>query len=166
MQINNKINIYYKLFFLVFMCLSLCAEIPIPIRKDQLQADINFLAPFPRRRKLVKPTEEFKTQGDIQVTEMIIHSIRTQLEKCWSIPSVIGDKENFSVKINLLLSPQGEIIMADIMDSDSYKKNSLFRSTADSAMRAVYKCSPLSLPSEHYNIWHEVVLDFILNEKT
>ncbi len=156
---------YYKLFFLVFMYLSLFAEVPTPIRKDQLQADTNFLQPFPKRRKVIKPIEEFKIQGDIQVTETIIHSIRTQLEKCWSIPSIIGDKENFSVKINLLLSPQGEIIMADIIDSDSYQRNSLFRSTADSAMRAVYKCSPLSLPSEHYHIWKEVMLDFILNEK-
>ncbi|MFP3035493.1 MAG: hypothetical protein ACEY3A_00320, partial [Wolbachia sp.] len=63
-----------------------------------------------------------------------------------------------------LLSNQGEIIMADVSDSSSYKSNPIFRSIADSAKRAAYKCSPITgLPAKHYHIWREVTLDFILN---
>lgn len=64
--------------------------------------------------------------------------------------------------MNLLLSSQGKIIMADVANSNSYRNNPLFRSIADNAMRAAYKCSPLTgLPTQHYHICHEVPLDFI-----
>ncbi|WP_369799959.1 hypothetical protein [Wolbachia endosymbiont of Brugia pahangi] len=90
--------------------------------------------------------------------------LRNKLTKCWNFPESIAYKENFSIKINLLLSNQGEIIMADVADSSSYKNNPLFRSISDNAMRAAYKCSPITdLPIEYYHIWHEVILDFILN---
>lgn len=98
------------------------------------------------------------------VVKEIINSIRDKLTKCWSIPDSAAYKENFNIKINLLLSSQGEIVMADVADSSSYRNNPLFRSIADSAMRAVYKCSPLTnLPTQHHHIWREVTLDFILN---
>ncbi|WP_253299897.1 hypothetical protein [Wolbachia endosymbiont of Chironomus riparius] len=88
--------------------------------------------------------------------------IRNKLTKCWNITDNLAYEKGFNIKINILLSTQGEVVMTDIADSESYRHNSLFRSVADSAMRAIYKCSPFNLPKEHYHIWREIILDFIL----
>ena len=163
-------DMYFKcaFFFCYFLGFSLSAESSLPVpskRKKQLTIEKIVEEPVPKRRKTLSQIEKFETKNEDEVIISITNSIRNQLEKCWNIPSSASYKENFSIKVNLLLSPQGEVVMTDIIDTDSYQKNSLFRSTADSAMRAVYKCNPLNLPSKHYNIWREIILDFILNEK-
>ncbi|MGL9733028.1 MAG: hypothetical protein ACR5KW_03345 [Wolbachia sp.] len=117
-----------------------------------------------KKENEIKNEKSIESKKNELIVAEIINSIREKLTKCWNIPERIIYKENFSIKINLLLSNQGEIIMTDIVDSSSYKNNSLFRSIADSAMRAAYKCSPITnLPIKYYHIWREVTLDFILN---
>ncbi|MGL9759471.1 MAG: hypothetical protein ACR5LA_12345 [Wolbachia sp.] len=136
--------------------------IPIPKRKESVEKKLRRDAREAKNKIGNEKSVESK-KDELVVTE-IINSIRDKLTKCWSIPESIAYKENFNIKINLLLSSQGEIIMADVADSDSYRNNPLFRSIADNAMRAVYKCSPLAgLPTQHHHIWREVTLDFILN---
>ncbi|AAW70858.1 Predicted protein [Wolbachia endosymbiont strain TRS of Brugia malayi] len=79
--------------------------------------------------------------------------LRNKLTKYWNFPESIAYKENFSIKINLLLSNQGEIIMADVADSSSYKNNPLFRSIAITQCVQHIKCSPITdLPIEYYHI--------------
>ncbi|WP_225538053.1 hypothetical protein [Wolbachia endosymbiont of Mansonella perstans] len=147
----------------------------------QKEVNINESTPIPNRKKsvgtkledAVKPREtenEIKSKKSVKskknklVVAEIINSIRDKLTKRWSIPESVAYKESFSIKINLLLSNQGEIIMIDVTNSSSYKNNLLFRSIANSAMRAAYKCSPITgLPAKHYHTWREVTLDFILN---
>lgn len=164
--------------------------IPIPQRKKELvevvqsrqiieMQEVDEDIPIPKRKKVVerKLKEDIKevkneirdkknieNKDDELVVTEIINSIRDKLTECWSIPEGIVYKENFSIKINLLLSSKGEIVVANVVDSSSYQNNPLFRSAADNAMRAVYKCSPLiGLPAEQHHIWREVTLDFILN---
>ncbi|WP_434732201.1 hypothetical protein [Wolbachia endosymbiont of Zygogramma bicolorata] len=136
--------------------------IPVPKRKKsvgkKLRRDVR------EAKNEIGNEKSVENKKDELVVTEIINSIRDKLTKCWSIPESIAYKENFNIKINLLLSSQGEIIMADVADSDSYRNNPLFRSIVDNAMRAVYKCSPLTgLPTQHHHIWREVTLDFILN---
>lgn len=136
--------------------------IPIPKRKKgverKLREDIKEVKNEIRDKKNIENKDD-----ELAVTE-IINSIRDKLTECWSIPEGIVYKENFSIKINLLLSSKGEIVVANVADSSSYQNNPLFRSAADNAMRAVYKCSPLiGLLAEQHHIWREVTLDFILN---
>lgn len=111
------------------------------------------------------PSEiELRKKPNTLIITKVTNSIRNKLTECWNIPANMADKKSFSIKINLLLSPQGEVVVADVVDNNSYQSNPLFRSLADSAMRAVHRCSPFNdLPSEHYHIWREITLDFILN---
>ncbi|OEY87189.1 hypothetical protein BIY23_00635 [Wolbachia pipientis] len=133
--------------------------IPIPKRKPlrliKMQEGDNTLLP---QRKNGPQLQKSKI-------EAIAHSIEKKLAKCWSIPNGINYKKNFSIKIHVLLSAQGEVVIANIVDNNTYQKNALFRAVADNAMRAVYKCSPFTdLPSEHYYVWREITLNFILND--
>lgn len=138
--------------------------IPIPQRRKTVyDKPKNTLKPIETKNEEKYIESKIENKKDKLAVTEIINSIRDKLTECWIIPEGIAYKEGFNIKINLLLSNKGEIIMADIADSNSYRNNMLFRSIADSAMRAVYKCSPLTgLPSEHHNIWREVTLDFIL----
>ncbi|MDN5247774.1 MAG: hypothetical protein QWI36_01380 [Wolbachia endosymbiont of Tyrophagus putrescentiae] len=178
-----KFGLFLLCCFLLFSLQSNAEFIPIPKRKKQLNTTIDkprqiiemkenakdeFL-PIPRRKKENKSIQTItrkkrsKKNGSLAVTD-IIDMIRNKLTKCWNIPAHIAHEESFNVKIELLLSPQGEIITADIVDNHSYQDNALFKSLSKSAMRAVHKCSPFNnLPSEHYHIWRNVILDFILN---
>ncbi|APR99193.1 hypothetical protein ASM33_04395 [Wolbachia endosymbiont of Folsomia candida] len=138
--------------------------IPMPKRKNGVYNKPKDIIKPMEIKNEVRSEENIKDKKDELVVAEIINSIRDKLTKCWSIPEGLAYKENFSIKINLLLSSQGEIVMADVADSSSYRNNPLFRSIADSAMRAVYKCSPITnLPTQHHHIWREVTLDFVLN---
>ncbi|BEP32389.1 MAG: hypothetical protein WBIAU2_06160 [Wolbachia endosymbiont of Drosophila biauraria] len=135
----------------------------IPISKRKKSVEKKLRRDVRGAKNEIGNEKSVESKKDELVVTEIINSIRDKLTKCWSIPESIAYKENFNIKINLLLSSQGEIIMADVADSDSYRNNPLFRSIADNAMRAVYKCSPLTgLPTQHHHIWREVTLDFIL----
>ncbi|MGL9718123.1 MAG: hypothetical protein ACR5K9_05555 [Wolbachia sp.] len=137
--------------------------VPIPKRKKSVDKKLRNVVEPRETKNEIKSEKSAENKKDKLVVAKVIDSIRDKLTKCWSIPENMAYKENFSIKINLLLSNQGEVIMADVEDSSSYKNNPLFRSIADSAMRATYKCSPITgLPIEHYHIWREVTLDFIL----
>lgn len=137
-------------------------DIPIPKRKKVVERELK--EDIKEVKNEIRDKKNIENKDDELVVTEIINSIRDKLTECWSIPEGIVYKENFSIKINLLLSSKGEIVVANVVDSSSYQNNPLFRSAADNAMRAVYKCSPLiGLPAEQHHIWREVTLDFILN---
>ncbi|OWZ25201.1 hypothetical protein CCY16_00610 [Wolbachia endosymbiont of Wuchereria bancrofti] len=136
----------------------------VPRRKKSVDEKSRDIAKPRETKSEIKSVKSIDNKKNELVIAKIIDSIRNKLTKCWSVPESIAYKENFSIKINLLLSNQGEIIMANVADSSSCKNNPLFRSIADSAMRAAYKRRPITdLPIEYHHIWREVILDFILN---
>lgn len=178
----------------LFFSLSLQSKIrdtefiPIPKRKKQVSTTVSKSReiieieekvmidrdnPVPKRKKVLEFKKgpelknEVKTidhQNNALIIAKVTDSIRNKLTECWNVPANMAYQKSFSIKINLLLSPQGEVVIADVVDENSYQSNTLFRSLADSAVRAIHRCSPFShLPSEHYHIWREITLDFILN---
>lgn len=129
---------------------------PVPKRKKNL-----VFIEGPELKNEVRTTDH---QNNALIIAKVTDSIRNKLTECWNVPANMAYQKSFSIKINLLLSPQGEVVIADVVDENSYQSNTLFRSLADSAIRAIHRCSPFShLPSEHYHIWREITLDFILN---
>ncbi len=94
-------------------------------------------------------------------TVSLVDSIRSQLNNCWSIPHGALNVENLQVKVYILLDESGNVLNARIVDIGHYKRDSFFRAMADSALRAVYKCSPLQgLPRDQHAIWGEMELVF------
>ena len=91
----------------------------------------------------------------------IANSIRSRFVECWTVPAGAKDVENMVVKVGVVLAPSGKVVRAGITDTHLYNSNPFFRAVADSALRAVYKCSPLTgLSRSDYNLWHEIVLTF------
>ena len=91
-------------------------------------------------------------------------AIRFQIQQCWSVPAGARDAEDLSVRIRLFLNPDGslrgppEIVERARMNEDG---QAFFRGAAESARRAVLRCSPLkNLPVAKYNSWREIELTF------
>ncbi|MGN7678551.1 MAG: cell envelope integrity protein TolA [Anaplasma sp.] len=91
----------------------------------------------------------------------IVSTIKSRFVECWTVPAGAKDIEDIVVKVNLVLAPSGKVIRANVVDTRMYNRDPFFRAMADSALRAVYKCSPLSeLKTTSYNLWREIVLTF------
>lgn len=91
----------------------------------------------------------------------VIESIRSQFIHCWSVPYGALNVENLLVSININLDMHGKVIGVNVTDMKQYNRNPFFRAMADSAIRAIYKCSPLQgLPHAKYNLWKDIDLIF------
>ncbi|MFV9838648.1 MAG: hypothetical protein AB8U44_01305 [Aaplasma endosymbiont of Hyalomma asiaticum] len=94
------------------------------------------------------------------IPDNVVGSVVEQFAKCWTIPSDAESDGNI-VRINLVLDQNGKVKTAVIADTYLYDHNQSFRALADSALRAVYKCSPLvKLREIDYSLWNEVILTF------
>lgn len=89
-----------------------------------------------------------------------IDAIRYQIQQCWSIPAGARDAENLVVKVRVFLNPDGTLARPpEIVDVG--RNDGFFRTAAESARRAVLKCTPLkNLPAEKYRHWRELTLTF------
>lgn len=89
-------------------------------------------------------------------------AIRQQFEKCWDVPAGAKDAYNLVVTLSVHVQEDGSVISVELArDSGRYNSDSFFRSAADSAMRAVKRCSPLkNLPANKYSTWQEMELTF------
>ncbi|MDX2094512.1 MAG: hypothetical protein SFW64_01000 [Alphaproteobacteria bacterium] len=114
-------------------------------------------------------TAENKTRSDAPYDDTMPLSIsekdtiRSQFLLCWSMPAGAKDAHTLAVRIKIKLQADGTVLEA-IIASDQmgrYGRDSFFRAAADSALRAVHKCSPIkNLPPEKYNSWREMELNF------
>ncbi|MEI7668993.1 MAG: hypothetical protein WCJ33_02810 [Pseudomonadota bacterium] len=89
-------------------------------------------------------------------------AIISQIQKCWNVPAGAKDINNLIVNLHIELSEDGSVTKVEMAkDEGRYNSDTFFRAAADSAMRAVRKCSPLkNLPVDKYGSWREMDLGF------
>lgn len=91
-------------------------------------------------------------------------AIRQQIMQNWTVPSGAKDIQNIVATLHLNVQPDGTISKVEITDQSRYNTDPSFRAMADSAVRAVYKSSPLkNLPAEKYDVkdgWRELEINF------
>jgi hypothetical protein len=71
--------------------------------------------------------------------------------------------EDLLVRIKLRLNRDGSVLSSEILDLDRIKEKNL-KVLAESALRAIKLCQPLKVPSEGYDNWKELVLNFDARE--
>lgn len=90
-------------------------------------------------------------------------AIMSQLAKCWIVPAGAKDAQNLVVMLNAEYNSDGSYIKVELATADQlrYSTDPFFRAAADSAIRAVQKCSPLTgLPPEKFETWRMMELQF------
>jgi hypothetical protein len=89
--------------------------------------------------------------------------IRSQFLVCWTMPAGAKDAHTLAARIRIELQPDGTVQSAALVSDQMGRYNSepFFRAAADSALRAVHRCSPIkNLPPDKYNSWRSMELNF------
>lgn len=89
--------------------------------------------------------------------------IRSQFIPCWTMPAGAKNAETLAARVKVKLQADGTVIEAVLAPDQQgrYRTDQFFRAAADSAVRAVHKCSPLkNLPPDKYGSWREMELNF------
>lgn len=90
-------------------------------------------------------------------------AIKGQFVQCWNVPIGAKNAESLAVRIKIQLLPDGTVKAAEVAPDQKgrYGTDTFFRAAADSALRAVHKCSPLkNLPPDKYGSWGSMELNF------
>jgi len=89
-------------------------------------------------------------------------AIRNQFQKCWDVPAGARDAYNLVVTLHIEVNEDGSVTKVELVHDESrYNSDTFFRAAADSAIRAVNRCSPLkSLPADKYGGWRSMELTF------
>lgn len=87
--------------------------------------------------------------------------IRSQIEKHWSPPIGAKDAHELKVMLRITVMQDGRVANVEVSDMSRYMSDGFFRAAADSAVRAVYKASPLQqLDPAKFQSWKEMELVF------
>ncbi len=81
------------------------------------------------------------------------------------MPAGARDAKDLVIEVKAAVNPDGTVREAAIVDTGRYAADPFFRAAADSAKRAVLnpQCSPLPVPPDKYEDWHN--LDLFFNPK-
>ena len=94
-------------------------------------------------------------------TASLQDAIRSQVQACWLVPAGAPEAEDLVVRLRISLNPDGSLSRPpEIVDQGKIGQSDYYRVAAESARRAVQKCSPLKLPVDSYDIWRDIELTF------
>jgi TonB family protein len=87
-------------------------------------------------------------------------TIGSQLAGCWYVDPNLKGAMNLVVDVRVDLLPDGTVNSASILQRERMTFDTTYRDVAESALRAVRKCSPFKLPREKYDTWKTIVFHF------
>jgi hypothetical protein len=86
--------------------------------------------------------------------------VRAQAERRWNLDFTKLGKRRFVIPIHIVMGQDGTILAAEIVDTQRYSSDAVYRSIALSARNAVLLSSPIVFPSGTFNSTIEMTLDF------
>ncbi|TJW16067.1 MAG: hypothetical protein E5W82_06985 [Mesorhizobium sp.] len=99
-----------------------------------------------------------KTTGS-KLSQSETDSLRGQVQRCWNIPAGAADAANLKVSVKFKLDQSGALVgPVDIISGGG--SDGVQRAAAESARRAVARCSPYTLPADKYDAWADVIVNF------
>ncbi|MCQ8784238.1 cell envelope integrity protein TolA [Mangrovibrevibacter kandeliae] len=85
--------------------------------------------------------------------------IKKKMKECWAAPYGVDSTESLRVSIHMRLDPSGALEgVPSIVDGGSGSTTA--RAAGDAALRAVRRCAPYNLPTDKYDAWSELTLNF------
>jgi hypothetical protein len=98
--------------------------------------------------------------GEAQLTFGEIDALKRQINRCWALPVSLDGIEDMVVQLRIQVRPDRTVQSVTIEDQSRLGRDPIFRAVAESARRAVDKCSPLNLPPGKYALWRDIVMNF------
>jgi colicin import membrane protein len=91
-----------------------------------------------------------------------IDALRAQIRRCWNPPAGAADAQNLRVEMNVKLRIDGSLAAPpSLLERGT---SPYFQVFAESALRAVERCQPYSLPVAKYEVWKDIDLGFRLDD--
>jgi hypothetical protein len=88
------------------------------------------------------------------MTMDLVDRLRSQIAQCWSPPVGAPQVADLIVDFDVVLNTDGSVSRAT---SDALtSSNPSTKAAASAAQRAIYTCSPYSLPADRYTQWREI----------
>ena len=127
-----------------------------PEEAEAEDAPKKFLQPPPVAES---PVRQAAIGNRLTVSE--VDAIRYQIEQCWNVPAGARDARDLVIRVRISLKPDGSLrAPPEILDRERMN-DGFFRAAAESARRAVQRCTPLkNLPTAKYDRWQEITLTF------
>ena len=93
-----------------------------------------------------------------RLTQSEIDALRAQIQACWNPPVGAADAQDLIVRVRVQFRTDGTLSA----DPQLVNRGSspYFQVAAESAMRAVRRCQPYTLPAAKYEIWRDVEVTF------
>ncbi|WP_373236889.1 cell envelope biogenesis protein TolA [Cohaesibacter celericrescens] len=92
------------------------------------------------------------------MTQSELDALRAQVAQCWSPPAGAADASQLRVRIEFGLDRQGNVVSGP--EPIEFPASKFGVAASESAMRAVRRCAPYSLPADKYDAWSRVRITF------
>ena len=90
-------------------------------------------------------------------------ALRVQMRRCWSVPAGAINPEELIVTFRIYFNEDGSLARApELIENGpfSLRSSTFYRSAAESALRALQRCAPFTLPTGKYDVWQETEMTF------
>jgi colicin import membrane protein len=118
----------------------------------------------PERRQatgeMVSPTASLGTSSGNapRLTQSEIDALRAQIQACWNPPIGAENAQQLIVRLRIQFRSDGTLSREpELLNRGA---STYFQVAAESAMRAVRRCQPYTLPAAKYDIWKDVEVTF------
>lgn len=114
-------------------------------------------------KKMTEPTPAPNVSRFSDVLSMSeMDALRQQLSQCWSVMAGAANAEDQVVELSVTVNQDRTVASAKVVNMSKYSSNPFFRAAADSAMRALQNplCTPLNVPPNKYDQWHQMTIVF------
>ena len=91
-----------------------------------------------------------------------IDALRAQIRRCWNPPAGAANAQDLRVEMNVKLRIDGSLAAQPVLLERG--TTPYFQVFAESALRAVERCQPYSLPVAKYEVWKDIDLGFRLDD--
>jgi hypothetical protein len=93
-----------------------------------------------------------------RLSQSDIDALRAQIQACWNPPVGAENAQDLIVRLRIQFRPDGTLSAEpELLNQGS---SPYFRVATESAMRAVRRCQPYTMPAAKYDIWKDVEVTF------
>ncbi|MEX0591211.1 MAG: cell envelope integrity protein TolA [Xanthobacteraceae bacterium] len=93
-----------------------------------------------------------------RLTQSEIDALRAQIQACWNPPVGAENAQELIVRLRVQFRTDGTLSAEPALVNSG--SSPYFRVAAESAMRAVRRCQPYTLPAAKYEVWRDVEVTF------
>jgi colicin import membrane protein len=93
-----------------------------------------------------------------RLTQSEIDALRAQIQACWNPPIGAENAQDLIVRLRIQFRTDGTLSTEPALINNG--SSPYFRVAVESAMRAVRRCQPYTLPAAKYEVWRDVEVTF------